>query len=94
VTVKGARCNNLKNITVDFPLGKFIAVTGVSGSGKSSLVSQTLNRAIEKRLNGIDNFPGEHDDIFGLENMIRSSIFARAHRPHTQEQSGDLYESI
>lgn len=69
VTVKGARCNNLKNITVDFPLGKFIAVTGVSGSGKSSLVSQTLNRAIEKRLNGIDNFPGEHDDIFGLENI-------------------------
>ena len=69
MTVKGARCNNLKNITVDFPLGKFIAVTGVSGSGKSSLVSQTLNRAIEKRLNGIDNFPGEHDDIFGLENI-------------------------
>ena len=69
VTIKGARCNNLKNITVDFPLGKFIAVTGVSGSGKSSLVSQTLHRAIEKRLTGADNFPGEHDDIFGFENI-------------------------
>ncbi|NCA96925.1 MAG: excinuclease ABC subunit UvrA [Bacteroidia bacterium] len=69
VTVKGARCNNLKNITVEFPLGTFIAVTGVSGSGKSSLVTQTLCRAIEKRLTGVDIVPGEHDDIFGLENI-------------------------
>ncbi len=69
ITIKGARCNNLKNIDVEFPLGTFMAVTGVSGSGKSSLVTQTLYRAIEKRLTGNDNFPGEHDDILGLENI-------------------------
>ncbi|NCA95532.1 MAG: excinuclease ABC subunit UvrA [Methanomicrobia archaeon] len=69
ITIKGARCNNLKNIDVEFLLGTFMAVTGVSGSGKSSLVTQTLYRAIEKRLTGNDNFPGEHDDILGLENI-------------------------
>ena len=69
MTVKGARCNNLKNIDVEFPLGTFIAVTGVSGSGKSSLVTQTLYRAISQRLTGVDTYPGEHDDILGLENI-------------------------
>ncbi|MFA5480995.1 MAG: excinuclease ABC subunit UvrA [Bacilli bacterium] len=69
LTVKGARCNNLKNIDAEFPLGTFIAVTGVSGSGKSSLVTQTLYRSIEHRLTGADTFPGEHDDILGLENI-------------------------
>ena len=69
LTVKGARCNNLKNIDVEFPLGTFIAVTGVSGSGKSSLITQTLSRAISQRLTGVDTYPGEHDDILGLENI-------------------------
>ena len=66
ITVRGARCHNLKNITVDFPLGTFICVTGVSGSGKSSLVTQILYKSIEKAFSKDETYPGEHDSIEGL----------------------------
>ncbi|MCQ2436089.1 MAG: excinuclease ABC subunit UvrA [Clostridia bacterium] len=67
LTVVGARENNLKNVTVDFPLGKFICVTGVSGSGKSSLVNAILRAALEKTLNRAYTHPGKHDRIIGTE---------------------------
>jgi excinuclease ABC subunit A len=67
VTVKGARANNLKNITVDFPLGKFICVTGVSGSGKSSLVNEILYKELASRLYRAKDHAGAHDSIEGLE---------------------------
>ena len=69
ITVKGARQNNLKNIDVDFPLGKFICVTGVSGSGKSSLVNEILYKGAAKITNRLQEEPGEHDAILGLENI-------------------------
>jgi len=62
--VKGARQHNLKNITVRFPLGLFICVTGVSGSGKSSLVVDILYKALARRLHGAMELPGDHDEIF------------------------------
>lgn len=65
--VKGARTNNLQNIDVDFPLGTMILVTGVSGSGKSSLVNDILVKALQKELYRAKVQPGDHDGIIGLE---------------------------
>ncbi len=67
LTVRGARQHNLRNVTVDFPLGKFICVTGVSGSGKSSLVVDTLYAALARRLNRAKVPVGEHDAIEGWQ---------------------------
>jgi excinuclease ABC subunit A len=67
LTVIGARANNLKDITVDIPLGLFTAVTGVSGGGKSTFLIETLYRAVARRLNDARELPGEHDSIEGLE---------------------------
>ena len=67
ITVVGASENNLKDIDVSFPLGKFTAVTGVSGSGKSSLVQQILNRALRASLHGSRTLPGRHRRVDGLE---------------------------
>ena len=65
--VVGAKENNLKNLTVDFPLGLFLCVTGVSGSGKSSLVNTILYRSLAKNLNRAIAYPGKHTRIEGLE---------------------------
>ena len=69
IRVKGARVNNLKNLTMDFPLGKLICVTGVSGGGKSSLVIETLYKALARRLNDAREHAGEHDEIEGIEHI-------------------------
>ncbi|HYJ59089.1 MAG TPA: excinuclease ABC subunit UvrA, partial [Methyloceanibacter sp.] len=69
LSVLGARANNLKNITVDIPLGLFTAVTGVSGGGKSTFLIETLYRAVARRLNNAREMAGEHDAIEGLEQL-------------------------
>ena len=65
--VTGARENNLKNINVEFPLGVFTCVTGVSGSGKSSLVNEILYKSLARTLNRARCIPGKHKDIKGME---------------------------
>jgi excinuclease ABC subunit A len=67
LTLEGARQNNLKSLCVRFPLGLFACVTGVSGSGKSSLVSQTLHPALSRALHNAKKAPGDHDSISGLD---------------------------
>ncbi len=69
VRIVGARANNLKSITVDVPLGTFTCVTGVSGGGKSTLVVETLYKALARRLNGSRLHAGDHDRIEGLEHL-------------------------
>ena len=69
ITVKGARENNLKNIDVSFPLGIITCVTGVSGSGKSSLVNEILYKRLARELNRARIKPGAHDDITGIEQL-------------------------
>ncbi|MGD9762558.1 MAG: excinuclease ABC subunit UvrA [Candidatus Binatia bacterium] len=67
LTLKGARHHNLQNLTVEFPLGTMICVTGVSGSGKSSLVVDTLYPALAQRLYGSKEKPGAYDDLVGWQ---------------------------
>lgn len=67
IKVRGATENNLKNVDVDFPLRKFICVTGVSGSGKSTLAYDVMYKAINKKLNGGSQEPGKHKSVLGVE---------------------------
>ncbi len=69
IRIEGARENNLKNIDVDIPLGCFVAVTGVSGSGKSSLINSILYRALARDLNRAITYPGKHTRITGIEHL-------------------------
>ena len=69
LTIKGASENNLKNIDVKVPLGKFVCVTGVSGSGKSSLVNEIIYKKLAAELNGAKKFAGKHSDFLGIDNL-------------------------
>lgn len=67
--IRGARANNLKNVNVDIPLGVFTCVTGVSGSGKSSLVNEVMKKTLLRDLNRARTRPGEHDEILGIDKL-------------------------
>ena len=69
IKIKGAKENNLKNINVDIPLGTLTCITGVSGSGKSSLINEILCKAISNNLYRSKEKPGKHDKILGIENI-------------------------
>ena len=69
LTVKGAKANNLQNVTASIPLGTFTCVTGVSGSGKSTLIIETLYKALARRLNGAREHPGEHSALEGIGHL-------------------------
>ncbi|MEI6287412.1 MAG: excinuclease ABC subunit UvrA [Bacillota bacterium] len=93
IEINGARENNLKNISVKFPLGVFTAVTGVSGSGKSSLVNEILYKGLATKVNRKREFPGKHDQITGIENIdkiidIDQSPIGRTPRSNPATYSG------
>ena len=69
ISIIGARENNLKNVSVDIPLGTFCAITGVSGSGKSSLINSILYKTLARDLNKAITYPGKHDEVRGLEHL-------------------------
>jgi excinuclease ABC subunit A len=69
ISIEGATTNNLKNVTACFPLSTFVCVTGVSGSGKSSLLNETLSRALVRRLGGVAPKPGPHASLRGVNQI-------------------------
>ena len=69
IKIKGARENNLKNLNVDIPLGTFTCITGVSGSGKSSLINEILCKAVSNKIYRSKDKPGKHEKILGIENI-------------------------
>ncbi len=105
ITIKGAAENNLKGIDVDIPLGKFVCVTGVSGSGKSSLVNEVLYKGAANAINGTKGTSGKCDEILGLENIdkiidIDQSPIGRTPRSNPATYTGmfthirDLFASL
>lgn len=101
LVIRGARHNNLKNIDVEIPLGTFVVVTGVSGSGKSSLITDILTPALRRDLNGAECEPGLHDSIEGVDQLdkiidINQSPIGRTPRsnPATYVKVFDLIRDL
>lgn len=93
VKIIGAEQNNLKNIDVAIPLGEFVCVTGVSGSGKSSLINEILYKKLAAELNGAKTFAGKHKEIRGMENLdkviqINQSPIGRTPRSNPATYTG------
>lgn len=93
IEIKGAKQNNLKNIDVKIPLGKLVVVTGVSGSGKSSLINEILYKKLAAELNNARKFAGKHDAVLGIENLdkiinIDQSPIGRTPRSNTATYTG------
>ena len=95
LTVRGARANNLKNIDVKIPLGVMAVVTGVSGSGKSSLVNEIVYKTLQRDLNRAHTRPGACDGVEGMEQLDKViAIDQSPHRPHPAQQPGHLHRPV
>lgn len=94
LTVVGAREHNLKNLTVNIPLGKFVCVTGVSGSGKSSLVNGILYPVLAAELNRAVTYPGDHDRIEGIEHLDKVIAIDQTPIGRTPRSNPATYTSL
>ncbi len=94
IEIRGARHHNLKNINVRIPLGLFIAVTGVSGSGKSSLITETLQRELARRLYHARVTPGEHDAILGVEQLDKVIVIDQSPIGRTPRSNPATYVGL
>ena len=94
IVIRGARGNNLKNVTAEFPLGKFICVTGVSGSGKSTLVNETLRPILARELYRSFDQPLEYDGAEGLEHIDKLVVVDQSPIGRTPRSNPATYSNV
>ncbi|HEX4774212.1 MAG TPA: excinuclease ABC subunit UvrA [Candidatus Saccharimonadales bacterium] len=94
LVIKGARENNLQNIDVEIPLGKFVVVSGVSGSGKSSLINDILAKELLARLHRASTVPGKHDDIEGIKQLDKAIIIDQSPIGRTPRSNPATYTGL
>ena len=92
--IKGARENNLRNVTVEIPLGKLVVVSGVSGSGKSSLINDILAKELSARLMRANAVPGKHDDIEGIKQLDKAIIIDQSPIGRTPRSNPATYTGL
>jgi len=94
LVIKGARENNLQNINIDIPLGKLVVVSGVSGSGKSSLINDILAKELLARLHRASTVPGRHDDIVGIKQLDKAIIIDQSPIGRTPRSNPATYTGL
>lgn len=94
IVIKGARENNLKNVNVEIPLGKLVVVSGVSGSGKSSLINDILAKELLARLHRASTVPGRHDDIEGIKLLDKAIIIDQSPIGRTPRSNPATYTGL
>lgn len=92
--IVGAKENNLKNVTVDIPLGKLVVVTGVSGSGKSSIINDILARELQARLHRANTVPGRHEAIEGIDNLDKAIVIDQSPIGRTPRSNPATYTGL
>jgi excinuclease ABC subunit A len=94
LVIRGARENNLKNLDVEIPLGQMVVVSGVSGSGKSSLINDILAKELSARLMRAQSVPGRHDDIEGIKNLDKAIVIDQSPIGRTPRSNPATYTGL